>query len=35
MGLRCNAIFPLGRMKYADAFDLMERLLTDADQRAL
>ena len=35
VGLRCNAIFALGRMKYADASDLMERLLTDDDQRVV
>jgi HEAT repeat protein len=34
-GLRCNAIFALGRMKVADASDLMERLLADDDQRVV
>ncbi len=35
VGLRCNAIGALGRMKVADASDLMERLLTDDDQRVV
>jgi HEAT repeat protein len=30
-GIRCNAIGALGRMKYAAAADLMERLLTDPE----
>ncbi|HVS39243.1 MAG TPA: HEAT repeat domain-containing protein [Gemmataceae bacterium] len=33
--LRCNAIGALGRMKTADASDLMERLLTDDDARVV
>jgi HEAT repeat protein len=35
VGLRCNAIGALGRMRYADASDLMDRLLTDDDQRVV
>ena len=35
VGVRCNAIGALGRMKIADASDLMERLLTDEDQRVV
>jgi len=35
VGLRCNAIGALGSMKVADASDLMERLLTDDDQRVV
>ena len=35
VGLRCNAISALGGMKVADASDLMERLLTDDDQRVV
>lgn len=35
VGLRCNAIFALGRMKFDDAASLMERLLADADQRVV
>ena len=35
VGLRCNAIDALGRMKVADASDLMERLLTDDDPRVV
>ena len=35
VGVRCNAIGALGRMKVADASDLMERLLTDDDQRVV
>jgi HEAT repeat protein len=30
-GVRCNAIFALGRMKVASAADAMEKLLTDAE----
>ena len=29
IGVRCNAIFSLGRMKAADATDLMRKLLAD------
>ncbi len=35
VGLRCNAIFALGSLRYADASDLMERLLKDDDQRVV
>ena len=35
VGLRCNAIGALGRMKFNDASDLMERLLADKDQRVV
>lgn len=35
VGVRCNAIGALGRMKAADASDLMERLLKDDDPRVV
>lgn len=35
VGLRCNAIGALGRMRYADAAGLMERLLTGDDERVV